>query len=210
MNSKSQSAIASIQSRNLSKSIQTLLGICTGLTADDRLNDREIHFLSVWLKDNEDASSTWPGSEISRRIQIILEDGVITDDERNDLLRALKKLTGNYFSETGASESESIGIEFDSSEIIFPNNIFCMTGQFMHGTRSNCQRIIEKLGGINSNNISRKTNYLIIGSVIEPNWMYQSYGRKIEAAMQLRNEQSGISIASEKQWLHAINALDTM
>lgn len=29
--------------------MQTLLGICTGIAADNHINDSEIHFLKTWL-----------------------------------------------------------------------------------------------------------------------------------------------------------------
>lgn len=202
-----QSAMASIQARNLSKSVQTLMGICTGLTADNHLSDQEIHFLNAWLKDNTEVTQIWPGSEIAYRINTILHDEVITDDERTDLLDLLKKITGNHFLETGAAEAEIIGIDWDEIEIAFPDKIFCMTGQFLHGTRASCQRIIEKLGGGNTSNISRKVHYLIVGAMISKDWKYQSYGRKIEAAMQLKNESHSIAIVTEHQWVDAINAL---
>ncbi|MDO8293038.1 MAG: hypothetical protein Q7T29_09285 [Gallionella sp.] len=59
----------------LRKSCESLLGICTGIIADDALNEREVRFLDLWLKDNADISTIWPGEVIARRIGEVLADG---------------------------------------------------------------------------------------------------------------------------------------
>ena len=61
--------------RNLTKAMQTLLGICCGLTADNHLNDEEIQFLSTWMLDNKEATDVWPGCVIRDRVAHVLEDG---------------------------------------------------------------------------------------------------------------------------------------
>ncbi|GLS03486.1 hypothetical protein GCM10007860_06300 [Chitiniphilus shinanonensis] len=49
----------------LKKATEHLLGICQGITADDHLNDQEVHFLSAWLAQYPEVTQAWSGKEIS-------------------------------------------------------------------------------------------------------------------------------------------------
>jgi len=198
-------ALKSIENRQLTKAIQTLMGICTGITADNQLNDQEIIFLSAWLKDYPETVSKWPGSIIAERISHILSDGIITQDEREDLLETLSRLLGNYFSDTGSAKNEITSIDYCiDKQIFFKEKKFCFTGEFLLGKRTACTRIIEKVGGLTVNNVSRRLDYLVIGSILSEEWAFTSYGRKIEKAMELRDALSRPNIISEKQWAEAI------
>lgn len=201
----SHSALMSINHHQLTKSIQTLLGICTGISADNNLNDQEILFLSLWIKENPETTQIWPGSIIADRVSKILSDGVISTHEREDLLDTLNKLIGNYFSETGSAKNEITSIDYCiDKEIYFKDKIFCFTGEFVLGTRAVCKRLLDKIGGISVDNISKKLDYLVVGTLISDEWAYTSYGRKIEKAMQLRDALSRPGVISEKQWTDAL------
>ncbi len=199
----------SIQQRIDTRAIQTLLGICSGLAADELINDKEIAYLQTWLAENPITAATWPGNAIANRISNILADAIITDDERSDLLALLSELTGNYFHETGsaAPEAPTLPIDDDPS-IFFKNMTFCFTGEFMYGTRANCERVILSLGGMALSNVTKKLDYLIIGSRISPMWANTTYGRKIEQAVEYRDRGVELCIASERQWFDALT--DTM
>ncbi len=200
-------ALKSIENRQLTKSIQTLIGICTGMTADNTLNDQEILFLSTWIKEHPEITTKWPGSIIAERIRQILGDGIISHDERNDLLETLSSLIGNYFSDTGAAKNEIASIDYCiDKEIYFKERKFCFTGEFVLGTRAVCKRLIEKLGGLTAETVSMKLDYLVIGTIISDDWAYTSHGRKIEKAMELRSVSSKPTIISEKQWTDAIKS----
>ena len=164
-----QSALGAIRNRQLAKAAQTLIGICIGIAADGAVHEREVLFLSTWLADNPDVTHEWPGSELARRVKDILADGIITPDERADLLETLQQLTGNFFSETGAAAPEGPVLPIDDDPcIIFGNRCFCFTGRFLYGTRAACERAVLRLGGMAVDTVSRKLDYLVIGTLIEP------------------------------------------
>ena len=206
---KDAGALKSIATRELTKSIQTLTGICTGIAADNHISDAEISFLSTWLTEYSQVAKTWPGSVIAERVRHILDDGVVTEEERADLLQTLKQVTGQDFVETGSTQPEVAGIPLDNIDIIFSNTVFCFTGRFMSGTRKYCEDMTKRLGCTPVKNISGNVNYLILGSFIEPSWVHESYGRKIEAAMQLRETEHTIAIVSEQKWIDATKELAT-
>lgn len=194
-----------IQHRLDTKAMQTLLGICTGIAADEQINDKEIIYLKTWLTENNETARTWPGSAIAGRIDAILADGVITQDEKLDLLGLLRDITGNRFSETGAAAPESPMLPIDDDpSIYFRNMTFCFTGGFFYGTRAACERVILSLEGTAVDRVSKKLDYLVIGALIEPSWAHGTYGRKIEAAVKYQQDGSEIAIVSEQQWTQAI------
>lgn len=197
--------VKATQQRKLTQSIQTLMGICSGLVADGALHDREITFLSTWLKENSEASTAWPGNEIYRHVRAIVADGIVTTEERDHLLDVLQKLTGTYFAHTGASAPEGPALPIDDDpSVFFRNMTFCFTGTFLYGTRAACERAILSLGGMAVDSISKKLNYLVIGALIEPTWAHTTFGRKIEKAVQYRADGNELAIVSERQWTAAL------
>lgn len=205
-------ATVAAKKRLMTKATLMLLGICTGLVADGKLTDSEIHFLGHWLKDNLEVIDQWPANVIADRIKAIMADGIITEAERADLLETLKQLTGNDFVETGLASPEAsapaelVGVTFDAIDIEFTGRVFCCTGKFIHGTRNACHRDIEALGGSVSDSLTMQVNYLVIGALTQPDWAYQTYGRKIERAAILRKQGGKPKIISESAWSAAMRS----
>lgn len=195
----------SIQHRLDIRAMQTLLGICTGIAADDQITDKEVLFLRTWLSEHSAIAEYWPGSAITKRVNDILSDGVITQEEREDLISLLRNITGNNFNETGeaAAEGPALPIDDDPS-IYFRDMLFCFTGKFFYGTRAACERVILSFGGMAVDRVSSNLDYLVIGALIEPSWVHTTFGRKIESAVKHQQDGSEIAIVSEQQWTQAI------
>ena len=81
--------------------IEELVGFLTGTASDGVLNDEEITGMSVWLERNESVKEIWPASVIVSRLAAILEDGIITDEEREDLLVTVRQVTGTDTEDSG-------------------------------------------------------------------------------------------------------------
>lgn len=192
----------------LTKAAQTLIGICSGLTADGTLNDAEIIFLRTWLSENIEVATIWPGSAIADRITQIMEDGKISDDERTSLLDLLKSLSGNEFSETGSVAPAGPAAPFDDTTAIdFPGKSFCLTGTFFFGTRAACERVIQQLGATAADNVTGKLDYLVVGSGCNADWANTTYGRKIETALERKQRYGKPLIVSEANWVGAIKKI---
>lgn len=175
-----------LDQRRITKSLNTLMGIVSGIVCDGNLHDGEIHFLSTWLKENEDISSIYPANVISRRVSEVLQDGVITADEKEHLLKELSVLSGNDFSNTGSALPEHIHSVFDDDpHIIFEGNLFVLTGEFLYGTRPACELAVQKRGGTTKSYVTKKTNYLVVGSMASPDWIVANFGRKIQEAAEM-------------------------
>ncbi|HEU5395981.1 MAG TPA: hypothetical protein VFV81_02350, partial [Verrucomicrobiae bacterium] len=48
------------------------------------------------------------------------------------------------------------------------------------------------------------TDYVIVGTFVEPAWAHQGYGRKIEMALELKQHDSRCKIVSEAEWVKAL------
>lgn len=200
-----KAALVSIEHRDLTKAVQTLIGICTGITSDGIINDHEIYFLSTWLTQHPEVLTEWPGYLIADRVRRTMEDGIITDEERTDILETLNQITGNNFYETGASDPAGPIMPIDDDpSIYFKHMTYCFTGRFIYGTRASCERIVLSLGAMPVDRVTKKLNYLVIGSLIEPTWLHTSFGLKVQNAVKHRDNGSDICIISEKQWTKAL------
>lgn len=201
----SQYAQKSMSNYMESKAAQTLIGICSGLVADAQLNEKEILFLRTWLSNHESLTNSWPGKAIAMRIDEIMSDGIITEDEKQDLVQLLTDISGNNFTTTGSATPDTPALPIDDDpSIYFRDMLFCFTGEFMYGTRSHCERAILRLGSMPIDSVTKKLNYLVIGSRINPMWKNTTYGRKIEKAVEYRDSGVDLCIISEQQWLQAI------
>lgn len=197
--------LKAIETRMIQKATEHLLGICSGLTADGHISESEVHFLRNWISNNSEIAEDWPGCVITRRVNTILEDGIITAEERLDLLETLQELTGNRFPETGTAATDAPVMPIDEDpSIYFRDMTFCLTGRFLWGTRAACERAILSLGGTVVDTVTKSLNYLVIGAMIEPQWAHTTYGRKIEKAMEYKAREIDIFIVSEQQWTSAL------
>lgn len=95
----------------------------------------------------------------------------------------------------GASERASTA---DTGGIDIAGKIFCLTGEFACGERPSVESALLKRGGIPVCNVSRKTDYLIVGSKGSAAWSGGSYGAKIKKALELREKGIAVRIIREQ------------
>lgn len=196
----------------VTRGIQQLEGIMHGVLADNIINDAEIEKIRLWINSHDFLTGYYPYDEVSSLLSSILSDGIITEDERN-ILKV-------YFSEFIDTNS-SIEIDFDEitnlkndytvdgicsicPEIDFENKTFCFTGASTKATRKDFENLIPSLGGTFSKNVTKKTDYLIIGCNGNTCWAYSCYGRKVEQAINLRKSGSKIIIIHENDFWDAV------
>lgn len=109
--------------------IEELIGFLTGTASDGVLNDEEITGMSAWLDKNESVREVWPASVIVERQANILDDGIITDEEREDLLVTVRQVTGTDTDESGFSSEASTEVWEDTVEgIEFAGSVFLSNG----------------------------------------------------------------------------------
>ena len=139
------------------------------------------------------------------RVDAMLEDGILDSDESSDLLSLLHKITGDSSVIGELAKTTSLPIDTPAPSVTFSGRQFLFTGTCVYGTRKQCQSVIEQLGGINTKGVTRGLNYLILGTYVTDSWIHETYGRKIEKAMQYREEGVPISIITEEHWVNEGN-----
>lgn len=191
-----------IATRQLNTAVEHMMGLIGGMVADQQLHDLEIEFLSTWLTENSRVTQTWPGFVVARKVEEVLEDGIVTSSERDHLLKLLTEMSANEFALTGSTSPEVTGLPInDSVTVDLRNAGVCHSGEFLFGTRASCERLTLKAGGMPVDAITKKTDILVVGTRVSPNWAHSSFGRKIQKAMELQENGHSIEIISERRWI---------
>lgn len=191
----------SVDSAAARESLSELLGIARGLLADRQLGDDEIHFLNGWLEERYWIASSFPGNVIHERIREVLEDGVITEEERSHLVDTLDMLIDNRLEDL-AEQVDLTELWFDEVGLIeFNKARFCLTGNFVYGPLAVCKTAIEQRGGVVIPSVSGEAQFLVVGALGVDEWREGGLGAEIETAMRLRAQGRPVKIIPEDCWV---------
>lgn len=183
--------------------LQILQGICHGILADGEINDHEIFDLHNWLQTNEHLNTYYPYDEIRSLILSVVADKVIDDQERTVLKAYFNQFVNLHNPEIKSQiSSETAGVNIaglctSDPQVTFPGKTFCITGILQRGNREDIQKAIELRGGIPTESVTKKTDYLIVGDNGNPAWAFSCYGRKVEKALSMRKEGHTIVLIHE-------------
>lgn len=187
------------------RTVDELIGICKGLVADNRINSEEAGFLATWLKANLAQAYVWPVKMLNKRIWTMLDDGVIDDVEKIELLSMLKALSGEHLAhEHVASFSATLPQNSPPPPVLFEGKCFCFTGKFAFGTRADCTAQVAARSGYVDPDVTSSLDYLVIGLMGSRDWKHSTFGRKIEAAMEYREKGCRVAIIGEEHWTNCL------
>ena len=181
--------------------IDELIGICRGVIADDNVDEREAICLGQWIENHRDIANRWPVNVLYARITEMLKDGVLSKDEQGELLRTLQELTGESSTYQEPNRSTTLPINRPAPDIEFAGKTFCLTGQFVFGSKIECEETVAELGGMVDQAPTQDTDYLVIGEVCSPEWEHTSFGKSIEVAVEMQSQGHDIKILSEEHWV---------
>lgn len=200
----------------ITSDMQRLHGIMHGILSDNKIIDAEVKGLKNWIDENKHLIGCYPYDELNSILTTILLDGIITDEEINYLKVFFSQFIDTE-SSTSIDEEELANLkkEFSiegvcslSPNISFENKQFCFTGVSSRGTRNQIADVITALNGKFVNSVSKKTDYLIIGNDGNPCWAFSCYGRKVEAAVNLRKSGNRVIIVHENDFWDAIENIE--
>ena len=182
--------------------VDELIGFLSGIASDGVLNDQEVKALSDWLDQNETIKETWPAIVVVKRLSNILEDEIVSEEERQDLLLTVNQVTGANIEEDGISYEASTEVWEDTIDsLTVAGSTFCLTGDFVTGDRQSVDTMIKIQGAETSSSVNKNVDYLVIGTLASSDWLYTSHGRKIEKALLLKREGNDILIITERTLL---------
>ena len=188
-------------SEKLKQSLGELLGLARGVLADHELSDSEIDFLHGWLEDRYHVTASFPGNVIHKRIKEVLEDGIVTEEERSHLVDTLTMLVEDRLEDL-SEQVDLTELWFDEVGLIeFNNSRFCLTGNFVYGPIEVCESAIEERGGFVDKSVGNEVQYLVVGGLGVDEWRSGGLGTKIEKAMRLRAKDDSVKIIPEDSWV---------
>lgn len=167
------------------EAIQQLMGIIEGISCDAKINDIEAHRLSDWLLKHDFLDGSYPFDKICSILYKMLDDGHIDPSEESDLLDVIDSIL---------HPTEDFN---ELVEIAYEGSLFCLTGDFTHGSKNQIGIIIAERGGQVANSVSKKIQYLIVGALGSPKWAYGSFGEKVTKAQELNEKGARIKILKE-------------
>lgn len=182
--------------------INELLGLLSGIAADDKIQELEVAGLQTWLSKNPEIKDVWPANVILERLDIIFKDNFISEDEKTDLLETIKQITGVRFSESGIAHGVATEFFEDFVDVVEHDGAcFCFSGTFVSGTRSAIEQRAQARGASVKNNVTKSVDYLVIGTLASRDWKFTNHGRKIEQALKLKMAGHPITIITERTWI---------
>ena len=202
-----QPVIRSLSAERLhNRAFDELIGMCRGLIADDVLDVKEARGLKAWLDANREHVWGWPANVLYSRLHRALLDDALDEEEQKDLLQLIRETVGGASLEADlASLSTTLPLNRPAPKIDFPGKAFCITGRFVFGARKRCEHEIMQRSGMVKSTVTAATDYLVVGLIGSAQWIHSTHGRKIEAAINLRDVQrKPVAIVSEIHWTNAL------
>lgn len=182
------------------RAVDELIGLSKGILADKNINQHEAEFLKSWMEANISFCEDPVVNQLYCRIQEMLIDGILDENEQRELMGILAEFTGESALKCKENLSSKFPLCKPAPEVEFPTMTFCLTGKFAYGPRHVCEEIVIERGGKCMSNVTNDVDYLVIGYLASFDWIHTSYGRKIEKAVDYRNRYGLISIISEDHW----------
>lgn len=186
--------------RRISKStklLKELMEFINYAISDAYLSNDEIMALEEFLSENQELSGNYPYDILYKKIYEILDDGIITEIERKELIEILTEISDpvQYRLETCC----------DGSELDFTGKKVCLTGEFYNGSRAEIESRFQQAGAIITHSVSSKTDYLIVGGMGSTEWACGNYGNKVKKALELQDAGKAIQIIREEAAIKCLN-----
>lgn len=184
-NIRTNQAHRKVQLSDSSRKLLELKTVLGAITADGILSDSETLFLQNWMDENSDLRGNFPFDKVFSVVEQALEDGILSNDELGNMLKLFEQIT------------DPVANTACCDEFNIEGKTFCLTGEFNFGDRPTVKHRLETLGGIPVESVTKKTDYLIVGSKGSTAWVAGNYGTKVKKAMELQAKGSGIQLIKE-------------
>ena len=186
------------------RQIDQLIGFAQGILADGIVNQAEAETLQNWLQANHATHNPYV-SRLLDQVEQMLEDGALDEDESRELRDALMSWIGSSGADGEESITASLPLNPAPRSVRIAGNIFVFTGTGVFGNRRMMQDATIRAGGTVEQNVTERTNFVVLGTYVTQAWVHQSFGRKIEKAMEYRDRnETGVQIVHEEDWAQAL------
>lgn len=179
--------------------INIFIGLCIGMLCDGHVNKHELDYLIRWIDEHPHVSKKYPISLVAKKIPEWMSDGVLDESEEIEMLAVLNTIAN------GSTDADGLYCH-PEPDIIFEGKRFSFTGKFTH-SRPDFEKFVILAGSTCHKNISRETDYVVIGETGSEGWKHPTGGNKIKDAVALRDKGYGIKIVREQHFADSLVAL---
>lgn len=92
----------------LDKAINSLAGMIEGIAIDGVVNDSELGFVRAWLDEHVEDRNVHPFNELMPIVAAAIDDGILTDEERLDILWLCERLQSTEFTERTTADLQRL------------------------------------------------------------------------------------------------------
>ena len=172
--------------------MQELKSYAACIIADGIVEIDEVNNLASWISSHPTLSGYYPFDKISALCNDIFEDGIVSDEEREQMLVLLNQFVN------------PMECNCCSCKIEFPDKFFVLSGDFTFGSKKEVEAKIVEKGGICKNGVTKKTDYLIVGGAGSDNWKFGNYGSKVSKALEMQETGHHIQILKESDLINCL------
>lgn len=191
--------------QRIERGLSEMIGLVRGVIADGVVSTGEAEQLAKWTRENPEVAVRWPANLLARRLEQIFRDGRVDSRERKHLASILGQLAENPAGlGSGFSPATDLPITRPEPPIVFEGSTFAFAGEMAYGPIRSCEREVEELGGICERAISRRTDFVVIGSVSALDWCQTGFGELIDEVVHHRARGAEIAVVSEDHWADAL------
>lgn len=173
-----------------------------GINADKVISLVEARALQHWLGNHPEHATTWPMKSVLQRISQCLADNHISEEESTELTNMFNSMTGCDFFNTGIAGGLSAWsfLEYQP-DYSLKNRTIAFTGTFSIGARAFLKEHAITAGATVKTGVSKQLDALYVGSILTPDWMFTSHGRKIQQALDLKDKGHPILLLCEDSFI---------
>lgn len=166
---------------------QVLNGMLKGISIDKKISTIEGINLRKWMYENNYLKGYYPFDQIMSVLDYVLEDNVITKEESDSMVCAIKSLL---------EPVQELREQMNSVK----GKHVCLSGIFSHGQKSDVEKFIIQDGGFIDSAIKTTTDILIIGDSECQAYAFGNYGIKVQKAIDYSNKGHDIKIIKESDY----------
>lgn len=162
---------------------QLLMGILDGISCDEEINDEEAEHLLEWMEEYSYLRGFYPYDKVFDTLTPMMEDHHMDKTEQSALLVLIDRILHPV--------DVDAGIQYEGSA-------FCLTGNFMHGSKEEIGALIESRRGSITKGVSKKIQYVVVGGAGSEKWAFGNYGSKVKKALELIEQGCPLQIVGEE------------
>jgi NAD-dependent DNA ligase len=92
----------------LEKALNSLIGLIEGISIDGVINEKEVAYVEAWLNENRQLQSSHPFSELIPVVDAAIADGILTEDERQNILWLCERLRSVDFFDAATADMQRL------------------------------------------------------------------------------------------------------